>query len=74
MTTKKYYQEHKEEIKEYKKKYYQEHKEEIKEKTKITNAIYRPCVCGMMVRSNHKSRHLKSDTHINLMKKINTCN
>ena len=64
-THKKYYQEHKEESKEYHKKYREEHTEELKEYSKKYRQIIIECECGLKIKKNNKSQHLKTKKHIN---------
>lgn len=61
-----YYEEHKEEIKEKRQNYYNDNKEEISNKKKETLI----CICGITHRKVDKSRHLKTQTHINFINPV----
>lgn len=63
------YEEHKEEIIEKSKQYRQEHKAEIKQKSKQKYT----CECGSILRIRDKSRHEKSQKHLNFLELKNTC-
>ena len=56
---KQYREAHREELSQKKKQYLEEHKEEIKQK--IT------CLCGSVLRKSNKSKHLKTQLHLNKM-------
>lgn len=61
---KNYQEEHIDEIRERRKKYCEEHKEEIKIRTSqpIT------CICGSITNPKHKSRHEKTEKHLDYLK------
>lgn len=60
---KKYRNARKEEIKEKKKEWYEQHKDEISKKKKVKYT----CECGLTLTKASKSRHEKSQKHINYM-------
>ena len=58
---KNYYEENKDEILQQMKQYREEHKEELNEYKKIKHI----CECGGEYTNSHKSRHMKSQRHLN---------
>ena len=62
---KEYYQANKEHSKEYNKEYYQSNKDKIKEQHEQTCI----CECGSLTNKSNKSRHMKSQKHINRINK-----
>ena len=64
--TKKYREEHKDEINAHKKVYREQHKEQIKQ----CKATVCTCKCGLTYTLCHKSRHEKSQRHIDTLSKL----
>ena len=64
---KQYYVNNKEKLDEYKKQYYEKHKTEINRQ----NNEEIICDCGCKTNRGHFARHIKTDKHLNLMKKMN---
>jgi hypothetical protein len=58
-----YYQQHAAEYKKYNRDYYQQHIDEIKERNKEYRSTKITCACGATIRTDSKSKHLRSKKH-----------